>query len=67
MATFEIKQVNVPLFGMVDGPNQATWLSIFSAPQHPSTTTICLDASALDIIAEDLELDAEGLVADAER
>jgi hypothetical protein len=65
MATFEIRQVHVPLFGVVDNPDQTAWLSTFSAPS--STTSVHVDASALAIIADDLELDAEGLVTDAER
>ncbi len=65
MPTFEVNQVDVPLFGVVEAQNQEAWLTAFSA----TTTTIQVqvDAAALDIVAADLELDAEGLVADAER
>lgn len=65
MPTFEIKQVEVPLFGVVEASDPSAWLDAFAAV----TTTIAieLDVAALDMIANDLELDAEGLVADAER
>ncbi len=65
MPTFKVKQVDVPLFGVVEARDQTAWLTAFSA----ATTTIQVqvDAAALEIIAADLELDAEGLAADAER
>ncbi|MCJ0766115.1 hypothetical protein [Variovorax terrae] len=65
MPIFEIKQVEVPLFGVVEASDQSAWLEAFAA----ATTTIAIevDAAALNLIANDLELDAEGLAADAER
>lgn len=65
MPTFEVKQVQVPLFGVVDAPDQTAWYTAFSAAT--TATQIQVDSTALDIIAEDLELDAEGLATDAER
>lgn len=63
--TFEVKQVTVPLFGVVEAPNQAAWLSAFAAAS--ATTQVQVDEAALNLIAEELELDADGLAADAER
>jgi hypothetical protein len=65
MPIFEIKTIHVPLFGVVEDADQSMWLSSFSAPTP--TTEVHLDASAFDMLAEDLELDAEGLATDAER
>ncbi len=65
MPTFEIKQIQVPLFGVVESQNQAAWLNAFSTPT--TTTPIQIDEGALDIIADELELDGQGLIADAER
>lgn len=65
MPTFEVRQIEVPLFGVVEAPNQAPWLNAF--PAATATTRVQVDAAALDTIASDLELDAEGLAADAER
>lgn len=63
--TFEVKQVRVPLFGVVENTNQAAWLSAFSTAAP--ATQVNVDASALDIVADELELDVQGLVDDAER
>lgn len=63
--TFEVKQVTVPLFGVVEAPDQAAWLSAFAAAS--ATTQVQVDEAALNLIAEELELDADGLAADAER
>ena len=63
--TFQVKQVTVPLFGVVEAPNQAAWLSAFAAAS--ATTQVQVDEAALNLIAEELELDADGLAADAER
>lgn len=63
--TFEVKQVTVPLFGVVEAPNQAAWFSAFAAAS--ATTQVQVDEAALNLIAEELELDADGLAADAER
>jgi hypothetical protein len=65
MPTFKIKHLQVPLFGIVDSPNKSSWHSAFSAPTK--TTVIQIDDSALDFIADELELDAEGLAGDASR
>lgn len=63
--TFAVKQVTVPLFGVVEAADQTAWLSAFAAAG--TTTAVQVDESALSIIAEELELDADGLAADAER
>lgn len=63
--TFEVKQVTVPLFGVVEAPNQAAWLSALAAAS--ATTHVQVDEAALNLIAEELELDADGLATDAER
>lgn len=65
MPTFEVKEVKVPLFGVVEVTDKAAWLTAFSVVSK--TTKVQVDAAALDIIADYLELDAEGLAADAER
>lgn len=65
MPTFEVKQVQVPLFGVVEAPNQAAWLSAFSTAT--TMTQVQVDTAALDFVADELEIDAEGLAADAER
>lgn len=65
MTTFTVKEIEVPLFGVVESPSKAAWLGAFAAPAQ--TTTIEVDDAGLDIIADELEMDAEGLVADAER
>ncbi len=65
MPTFEVKQIHAPLFGVVEAPNQAPWLTAFSGAT--AMTRVQVDAAALDFIASDLELDAEGLAEDAER
>ncbi|WP_440532360.1 hypothetical protein [Variovorax sp. YR566] len=65
MPTFEIKQIEVPLFGVVETPDQTGWLNAFS--KVTTTVQVQVDAPALDIIADELELDAEGLSQDAER
>lgn len=63
--TFEVKQVTVPLFGVVEAPDQAAWLSSFAAAG--ATTQVQVDNAALNLIADELELDADGLAEDAER
>jgi hypothetical protein len=60
MATFEIKQVHVPLFGVFDSPDKASWYAKFSSSTE--LTQVQVDPSALDMIADDLGLDAEGLI-----
>jgi hypothetical protein len=61
--TFNVKQVVVPLFGEVEA-GTAKWLAAFASG---TTTPVKVDSAALDIIAEELELDADGLAGDAER
>ena len=65
MPTFEVKRVDVPLFGFVEEPNKEKWFAAFAAAT--TTIQIQIDAAALDAIADELEIDAEGLAADAER
>ncbi|MEX3919412.1 hypothetical protein AB4Y43_24730 [Paraburkholderia sp. BR10872] len=65
MFRFYVKQIDTPLFGVVENSNQSNWHSHFSA--GASTIPVELDHSALDMIAEDLELDIEGLAIDAQR
>lgn len=65
MPTFQIKRVYTSLFGVIEAANQSPWLGAFAG--SGATTTIDLDDGALDLIAEELELDAEGLAGDAER
>ncbi len=65
MPIFEVKQIQVPLFGVVEEMNQAQWLATFA--NSPMTIQVQVDAAALNLIADDLGLDAEGLAADAER
>ncbi|MEZ4226971.1 MAG: hypothetical protein R3B13_38880 [Polyangiaceae bacterium] len=60
-----MKRVQTSLFGVVEVADQSGWLGAFAG--SGATTTIDVDDSALDLIAEELELDAEGLAADAER
>lgn len=65
MPTFEVKQIQVPLFGVVEASNQEPWFTSVSGTT--ALTRVQLDSAALDFIANDLELDAEGLAGDAER
>jgi hypothetical protein len=63
MTTFNLKQVTVPLFGAVE-TNTDHWLDAFSMG---ATTPVQIDSAAFDLIADELELDAEGLAGDADR
>jgi len=65
MFRFYVKQVDTPLFGVVEDSNQSKWHSHFSS--GTSTITVELDHSTIDTIAEDLELDIDGLAVDADR
>lgn len=62
---FKIKQVVVPLFGVVENKDQTQWLKTFSAPFTP--TNIVLNDTAFRMIAENLGLDADGLAYSAHR
>ncbi|AYA05530.1 hypothetical protein WFO77_07350 [Yersinia enterocolitica] len=62
---FKIKQVVVPLFGIVENKDQTQWLKNFSAPFTP--TNIVLNDTAFKMIAENLGLDADGLAYSAHR
>lgn len=65
MPTFNVKQVDIPLFGVVENSNQAGWRAVFS--NAAQTIPVTVDDEVLGIIATDLELDAEGIAVDAER
>lgn len=65
MPSFQVKRVQTLLFGVIEAANQSPWLGAFAGPG--ATTSIDLDDGALDLIADELELDAEGLAADASR
>lgn len=64
VTTFNLKKVTIPLFGEVE-KKTTRWFDTFSA--SGATTPVQIDDAALDIIAEELELDAEGLAGDADR
>lgn len=65
MPAFNVKRVQTSLFGVIEAANQSPWLGAFAG--SGSTISIDLDDGALDLLAEELELDADGLAADAER
>ncbi|WP_297471424.1 hypothetical protein, partial [Acidithiobacillus sp.] len=65
MPTFNVKQVDIPLFGVVENSNQAGWWAAFS--NAAQTIPVTVDDEVLEIIATDLALDAEGIAVDAER
>ncbi len=50
---------------MIEAANQSPWLGAFAG--SGATTSIDLDDAAVDLIADELELEAEGLAADATR
>lgn len=62
---FEIKQITVPLFGVVEDANQEKWLKSFSTPAK--STEVLLDEAAFQMIADDLGMDADGLAHSAHR
>lgn len=64
MTTFNLKQVTIPLFGEVEN-NTATWLAAFATAGV--TTPLQFDDAVLDLIASELELDAEGLLGNVDR
>ncbi|MDY7226984.1 hypothetical protein [Hyalangium rubrum] len=65
MTTFNIKQINVPLFGVVENPNQVPWHTAFAGTGN--LVPVSIDTTALDFIADELELEATDLIAGAER
>lgn len=67
MPTFKVKRVQTSLFGEVEAADQSPWLEAFAGSGETTSIDIDLDDAALDLIADELELDAEGLAADASR
>jgi hypothetical protein len=68
MAKFQICRIDVPLFGEVELPNEEAWLHTFASEcSKQPDILIEVDESALSIIAEELEIDADYLIAGAER
>ncbi|HCL3145382.1 TPA: hypothetical protein N2A34_003141 [Pseudomonas aeruginosa] len=61
MVTYKIKRVLAPLFGMIEVREQEPWLTIFANSKH--ATNISIDDDALNLIAEELGIDARGLKA----
>lgn len=62
--SFDLKQVEAPLFGVVEVDDTKTWLAAFSSPYIP--TSVVLDEDAFNMIAEDLGMNVEGLAYSAE-
>ncbi len=60
-----LKKLDVPLFGMVDGEDQGPWLAEFAKTTGHVPVTI--DAAALDFVADELAVDGDGLMVAAER
>ena len=60
-----MKKIAVPLFGVVEAANATAWHEAFAKAR--ATIDVRVDEAALNVIAEELELDADCLAADAER
>ena len=65
MWTLNIKQLDTSLFGVVEVRPQHTWFATFAQPGVVETVKI--DDDALDAIADNLFLDADGLMVAARR
>lgn len=63
MATFNIKQITVPLFGVIDSADPHQWRRAFATNQQQSVIEI--DEPALEILADELGIHADGIVSDA--
>jgi hypothetical protein len=67
MQIFRIKHLQVPLFGTIDVAGDALepWWTTFASPN--SRIEVSIDDVVLDFVADELELDADGLIASASR
>lgn len=65
--TFHLKQLEVPLFGVLDVRDQTKWLTAFRGMSAQSLLPLTIDEAAYEVIADELELDSDGLIADTAR
>lgn len=63
---FRTKELRVPLFGVVEADDEEPFWAAFADPAAVQRV-VSIDDDAMDIVAEDLELDAEGVARDASR
>lgn len=64
MVTFRTQHLKIPLFGVVESDDQERFRSAFSDRIAPPEDIVVNEAT-LDVLANDLELDADGLMFDA--
>lgn len=65
MLRLVIKQLHLPLFGMVESWDRQPFRDAVAGGR--GTATLFADQASLDVVAQDLELEAHGLFADAAR
>jgi len=63
---FRTRHIHVPLFGVVEVEDKEPFWAAFADPSI-AQQVVSIDDDAMDIIAADLELDAEGIAYDASR
>jgi hypothetical protein len=63
---FWTKELRVPLFGVIEADDKEPFWAAFADPTA-IRQLVSIDNGAMDIVAEDLELDANGLMVDASR
>lgn len=65
MPSFNVRTIESKLFGTVEADDQTRWFETFAGTGI--SMPVSIDSTVLDLIADELEIDAEGLVADADR
>lgn len=60
MATYEIDHISTQLFGIVEANPATAYLQLFSDPTR-ATSSMTIDAVAMDVVANDMELEVEVL------